>query len=292
MKNTAIVVDSTGSLSNELLKEPYIYQVNLTATFADGTIFTDTNDETKAIEFLNKMNSSSELPKTSQPEPAQFVEVLDDIKKQGYENVLFIHLASAISGTFQTAQMIAKDYADDFNSYFIDSKSSSFVIEDLAEQALVLLDKGVPLNTIVEKLQWAADQADVFLMVENLNNLAKGGRLSKGEALVGNLLSIKPILIINKDGYIEPYEKVRTTNRALKRMNKLIDQQMKRFDSNAKIIFSHANCEKRALKQVKALQATYPDTTYRVGFITMIISAHVGEGALGVSVVPNVTHEF
>src|SRR5699024_7752542 len=131
----------------------------------------------------------------------------------------------------------------------------------------------------------------VFLMVENLNNLAKGGRLSKGEALVGNLLSIKPILIINKDGYIEPLEKVRTTNRALKHMNKLVDQQMKRFDSNAKIIFAHANCEKRALKQVRELQVTYTDTTYRVGFLTMIISAHVAEGALGAAVVPNVTHE-
>lgn len=292
MNNTAIVVDSTGSLSNELLNEPYIYQVTLNAVFPDGDVYTDTNSETKSIEFYNRMSSGSDLPKTSQPEPAQFIEVFNDIKKHGYENVIFIHLSSAISGTFQTAQMLAQDYEEDFNSYFIDSKGTSLVMENLVEQALVLLDKNVDLDTITEKLQWVADEAIIYLMVENLNTLAKGGRLSKSESLVGNLLSIKPILIVDERGTIEPFEKVRTSKRALKRMNELLDARMKKYNSNAKIFFAHANNEKKVLKQINKLQVTYPDTMYRVAFLTMIIGAHVGEGAIGTAVVPDVTDEF
>lgn len=286
--NTAILVDSTGSLSNELLKEPYIYQVNLSATFSDGDTYTDTNSETKSIEFFNKISTASEIPSTSQPEPAQFIEALDDIKQQGFDNVLFIHLASALSGTFQTARMISKEYENDFNSYFVDSKGSSFVIEDLVEQALVLLDRGLSLDTIVEKLQWVSDNTDIYLMVEDINYLVKGGRLSKGESLLGNLLSIKPILIINDQGKIEPLEKVRTTNRALKHMNSLVDKQMQRFDGKAKIIFAHANREEKVLKQISSLQAKYPETIYRTGFLTVIIGAHVGEGAIGTAVIPSV----
>lgn len=286
--NTAIIVDSTGSLNAELLKEPYIYQVNLTVTFADGETNTDTNNEEDSAAFYQKLNKIDVLPKTSQPDPAQFIEALDDIKAKGFDNVLFIHLASALSGTFQTAQMLAKEYEDDFKSYFIDSKGASFLLENLVEQGLGLFEQNLPIETIVEKLQWVADNTDIFLMVEDLKYLFKGGRLSKGESLVGNLLNIKPILVIGSDGRIEMYEKVRTTKRALKRMNEIAEEYMTKFDNKAQIIFAHANREKTVLKQIGKLQTIFPNATYRQGFLTIIIGSHVGEGAVGFGVIPYV----
>lgn len=286
--NTAIIVDSTGSLNAELLKEPYIYQVNLTVTFADGETDTDTNNEEDSAAFYQKLNKIDVLPKTSQPDPAQFIEALDDIKAKGFDNVLFIHLASALSGTFQTAQMLAKEYEDDFKSYFIDSKGASFLLENLVEQGLGLFEQNLPIETIVEKLQWVADNTDIFLMVEDLKYLFKGGRLSKGESLVGNLLNIKPILVIGSDGRIEMYEKVRTTKRALKRMNEIAEEYMTKFDNKAQIIFAHANREKTVLKQIGKLQTIFPNATYRQGFLTIIIGSHVGEGAVGFGVIPYV----
>lgn len=287
--NTAIVVDSTGSLSNDLLNEPYIYQVNLNVTFSDGEIYTDSSSETKAKEFFQKLANSKALPKTSQPEPGQFIEVLDDIKQKGYENVLFIHLSSALSGTLQTAKMLAKEYKNDFNSYFVDSTGTSFVIESLVEQALILLERGTAMEDVVEKLEWVAKESDIYLVVEDLSYLVKGGRISKGSSMIGNFLNIKPILLVPEEGNIELFEKVRTTKRALKRMNEVLIEKMEKYDGKAKIAFAHANAEKQVLKQIGKLQTKYPDTMYRSGFLTVIIGAHVGEGAIGCAVIPLVT---
>lgn len=286
---TAIVVDSTGSLSNDLLNEPYIYQVNLNVTFSDGEIYTDSSSETKAKEFFQKLANSKAIPKTSQPEPGQFIEVLEDIKQKGYENVLFIHLSSALSGTLQTAKMLAKEYENDFNSYFVDSTGTSFVIESLVEQALILLERGTAMEEVVEKLEWVAKESDIYLVVEDLSYLVKGGRISKGSSMIGNFLNIKPILLIPEEGNIELFEKVRTTKRALKRMNEVLIEKMEKYDGKAKIAFAHANAEKQVLKQIGKLQTKYPDTMYRSGFLTVIIGAHVGEGAIGCAVIPLVT---
>lgn len=286
---TAIVVDSTGSLSNDLLNEPYIYQVNLNVTFSDGEIYTDSSSETKAKEFFQKLANSKAIPKTSQPEPGQFIEVLEDIKQKGYENVLFIHLSSALSGTLQTAKMLAKEYENDFNSYFVDSTGTSFVIESLVEQALILLERGTAMEEVVEKLEWVAKESDIYLVVEDLSYLVKGGRISKGSSMIGNFLNIKPILLVPEEGNIELFEKVRTTKRALKRMNEVLIEKMEKYDGKAKIAFAHANAEKQVLKQIGKLQTKYPDTMYRSGFLTVIIGAHVGEGAIGCAVIPLVT---
>lgn len=286
---TAIVVDSTGSLSNDLLNEPYIYQVNLNVTFSDGEIYTDSSSETKAKEFFQKLANSKAIPKTSQPEPGQFIEVLEDIKQKGYENVLFIHLSSALSGTLQTAKMLAKEYENDFNSYFVDSTGASFVIESLVEQALILLERGTAMEEVVEKLEWVAKESDIYLVVEDLSYLVKGGRISKGSSMIGNFLNIKPILLIPEEGNIELFEKVRTTKRALKRMNEVLIEKMEKYDGKAKIAFAHANAEKQVLNQIGKLQTKYPDTMYRSGFLTVIIGAHVGEGAIGCAVIPLVT---
>lgn len=283
---TAFLVDSTGTLSTDLLNHENVFQVTLSSTFPDGTSYTDTRDDKKTIEFYKKMSASKELPKTSQPEPAQFIEAFDQIKAAGFDNVIVVVLSSQISGTFQTAQMIAQDYEDDFDTYFIDSKGASLVIESIVEQGLTLMDHGLDIETVCEKLRWVADESDIFLMVEDLKNLSKGGRLSKGESLVGNLLNIKPILIIDSEGLVKPYEKVRTTKRALKRLNELIDEKMQKYDNNAKICFAHANEEAKVMKQIEKLQVKYPETIFRADFLSIIIGTHTGEGAVGFGVIP------
>lgn len=284
--NTAFVVDSTGTLSQDLLDQDNIYELTLSTTFPDGTTYTDTRDDKKTIEFYETMTASKDLPTTSQPSPQQYTEILDDIKAKGYEHVIFILLSSKISGALQSAKVVAEDYADDFHTYFIDSKGTSLLIENLVEQGMTLLDEGLDHQTVCDKLRWVAEQTDIFVVVEDLKNLVKGGRLSKGESLMGNLLRIKPILIIDKNGEVKPYEKVRTLNKALKRMEDIVDEKMKLFDDKAKICFAHANREKKVAKEIEKLQVKYPNTSFRSDFLTVILGTHSGEGAIGVGVIP------
>jgi len=284
--STAIIVDSTATLSDELLNHPDVYQVVLKVTFPDGEVFTDTNDERLTKKFYNRMVESDTIPTTSQPEPGQYIKIMDELVKKDYDNVLFIHLSSKLSGTMQTARMVANQYKDKINSYFVDSKGTSFVIENLLLQGQRLLKAGNDLNTIVEKLQWAADHAFIYVMLEDLDNLVKGGRLSKGSALVGSLLNIKPILIIDESGEVKVFEKVRTTKRVYKRYYELIDEAYEKYDGKIDIIFAHGNEENELEKVLNNVKEKYPKLNYRFGFLTPILGTHGGQGAKGLGIVP------
>jgi len=284
--STAIIVDSTATLSDELLNHPDVYQVVLKVTFPDGEVFTDTNDERLTKKFYNRMVESDTIPMTSQPEPGQYIKVMDELVKKDYDNVLFIHLSSKLSGTMQTARMVANQYKDKINSYFVDSKGTSFVIENLLLQGQRLLKAGNDLDTTVEKLQWAADRAFIYVMLEDLDNLVKGGRLSKGSALVGGLLNIKPILIIDESGEVKVFEKIRTTKRAYKRYYELIDEAYEKYDGKIDIIFAHGNEENELEKVLNNVKEKYPELNYRFGFLTPILGTHGGQGAKGLGIVP------
>jgi len=284
--NTAFIVDSTGSLTDELLNHPDVYQVVLKVTFPDGEVFTDTNDEQLTKKFYNRMVESNTIPTTSQPEPGQYIHIMDELVEKNYDNVLFIHLSSKLSGTMQTAQMIANQYKDKINPYFVDSKGTSFIIENLLLQGQRLIRAGNDLDTVVEKLQWSADRAYIYVMLEDLDNLVKGGRLSKGSALVGGLFNIKPILIIDENGEVKMFEKVRTTKRVYKRYYELIDEAYKKYGGKIDVIFAHGNEKKELEKVLNNVKEKYPELNYRFGFLTPILGTHGGQGAKGMGIVP------
>ena len=286
MMKSAILVDSTSTLTDELLNNPDIYQVNLQVTSPDGTVFTDTSDKSNIIEFYNKLQSSDDLPTTSQPEPGQFIEQLTKIKEQGYDQVFFIHLSKELSGTMQTAQMMAKEFEDDFDSCFIDSQSTSVIMKELVEKCLVLLEKGYDADTIVEKLNWVAEETKVFVAIENLENLIKGGRLSRTSGMIGNLLKIKPILLLDKT--VEVYEKVRTSKRMIKRMRELIDEEYERFNGDCDFFFAHGNVEDEILDLMNQVKEKYPEQKYYQDLLTPILGTHGGTGCKGIAVIPHI----
>lgn len=282
----AFIVDSTGSLSEELLNHPDIYQVNLTVTFADGEVFTDTNDESKTRRFYNRMEESDTLPTTSQPEPGQYVILLDQLIQKKYDCAIFVHLSSQLSGTMQTAQLVAEEYKDQIHSYFVDSKGTSFVIENIVLQGQQLIKNGLPLGKVVEKLQWVANNSYIYVMIENLSNLVKGGRLSKGSAVLGNLLNVKPILIIDEKGKVEVFEKVRTTKRVYKRWLKLVEEAYEKYNGKIDIAFAHGEAEEDILSVKNQIQTKYPELNYRYGYLTPILGTHGGKGAKGIGIIP------
>lgn len=283
---TAFVVDSTGSLSDKLLDHPDIYQVNLTVSFPDGEEFMDTNDENETKRFYTRMEKSQSLPKTSQPEPGQYIALLDDIVEKNYEHVYFIHLSSKLSGTMQTAQLIAQEYTERIHSHFIDSKGTSYVIENLVIQGLQLTQEGFSPEEIVDKLQWVADHATIYVMVEDLSNLVKGGRLSKGAATLGNVLNVKPILVIDSKGEVNVFKKVRSTKRVYRQWMHLIQEAYEKYSGKISVAFAHGDVLDEILPVKEEVQSHFPDLNYRYGYLTPILGAHGGKGAKGMGIIP------
>ena len=190
----AVIVDSTAYLSEALAQHPDVYQVALSVNFSDGSVMKDTSDLQLLNEFYTRLKSESQLPTTSQPQPGDYLALLDQLVAAGYDTVYAIHLSSEISGTYQTARMLLCEYEDKLDAYAVDSGSSCMVMEILVKETLGWIDQGLSAEEVGRRLEWSARHSDVYLMVGDLNNLVKGGRLSASSAILGNILQIRPLL--------------------------------------------------------------------------------------------------
>ena len=104
---TAIIIDSTAYANETIRNHPDVYELFLTVTFEDGTHFLDSSDIAVQEEFYIKLQESEQLPKTSQPAPGKYIELIENIIDKGYDQLLCIHLSQTFSGTYQTAKMLA-----------------------------------------------------------------------------------------------------------------------------------------------------------------------------------------
>lgn len=233
-------------------------------------------------EFYAKMAASKELPKTSQPSLADLDALLTKLEKDGYTHVIGLFLSSGISGFHQNIQYLTEEYAG-LNIAFPDTKITSSPMGWMVMETLRWGEEGLAFEQILANLKVMIEKTNAFIMVDDLNHLVKGGRLSNGSALLGNLLSIKPILYFT-DGRIEVFEKVRTEKKALKRLIAILDDVTSDGDYMAYII--HANAIDKAADLQERLRAHgYTDNLAIVPF-NGVIATHLGEGALALGAVP------
>lgn len=282
---SAIVVDSTASLSEDLRNHPDIYQVDLVVTYSNGEAIKDTTDPVVLKEFYQRMGNESELPKTSQPEPIHLYQVMEDILKQGYDSVFCLHLSDKVSGTFRTSRMITNEFLDAVNVYMVDSKGTSFIIESMVKQALAMIEAGIDHEEIQSQLEWIADQAKIYVMFETLSNLIKGGRLGVISGFLGSALKIKPIVYFD-EGEVKVFEKVRTTKRVIKRWQELVREAVQNYPDGIEIVFAHGDAEEEILAIKEIIQAEFPEISYRVGYLTPVLGVHGGKGCKGMGIIP------
>ena len=238
-------------------------------------------------EFYAKMAASKELPKTSQPSLAELDDLLTRLEKLGYTHVIGLFLSSGISGFHQNIQYLTEEY-DNLTIAFPDTKITSSPMGWMVMETLRWGEEGLAFEQILANLKVMIEKTNAFIMVDDLNHLVKGGRLSNGSALLGNLLSIKPILYFT-DGRIEVFEKVRTEKKALKRLIAILDDVTSDGDYMAYII--HANAIDKAADLQERLRAHgYTDNLAIVPF-NGVIATHLGEGAIALGAIPIVKGE-
>ncbi|KXH79769.1 DegV family protein [Sporosarcina sp. HYO08] len=221
-------------------------------------------------------------PKTSQASPELFLETWKNLAASG-EDGLYIAFSSKLSGTHDTAVMI-KDQVQatnpNMNLVIIDSRCASLGYGLLVKEAVRLRDEGDDVRTIERKIRFMAAHMEHLFTVEDLDYLAKGGRVSKASAFVGGLLNIKPLLHV-EDGQLVPLEKHRGRKKVLRRMADLMAERGVQL-SQQTIAISHGDDESVALELKAAIEELFRPKAIEIHLIGSTIGAHVGPGTVAV----------
>ena len=281
MMKLAVITDSSAFLPDSLRGNDHLFVLDIPVVIAGETYVEGKN--LTASEFYEKMAAADDLPKTSQPSVAELEETLTRLASEDYTHVLGLFLSSGISGFYQNIQYLKDEFAD-LKIAFPDSKITSAPLGLMVENALTWAAEGQDFEEILLKIQRQIDGTSAFIMVDDLNHLVKGGRLSNGAAILGNLLSIKPILYFNDAGVIEVFEKIRTEKKAIKRLIEVVEE--KTASASYQVMVIHGNAEEKAesLRQ-QLIEAGIADDISLATFGS-VIGTHLGEGSVALAYLP------
>ena len=277
----AVVTDSSAFLQAETLRKEDLFVLDIPVNI-DGQEYVEGVNLT-AQEFYEKMARSSELPKTSQPSIAKLDEILSSLKEKGYTHVLGLFLSSGISGFHQNIQYMTDEF-EGLTIAFPDTRITSAPLGFMVESVFQWSEQGYDFQSILDKLTEQIENTSAFIMVDDLDHLVKGGRLSNGAAILGNLLSIKPILYFNDQGVIEVYEKVRTEKKATKRLVEIVKEVTS--NGNYQITVIHGNAPQKAADLRQLLLDGGVATDISIATFGSVIGTHLGEGSIALSYTP------
>lgn len=274
MSKIKIVTDSTMDMSQEMIEKLDIIVVPLSVTI-NGETYLD-RVELDPAEFIENMSKLSELPKSSQPSVGSFLEMYDRLGEEGYE-VLSIHMTGKMSGTVRTAEIAAqmtKTKVSVVDSKFI-SKALSFQIKEASEMA----NQGKGMEEILARLETVRNHTKLYIMVDTLENLVKGGRIGKGKAFIGSLLNIKPIASLEGAEYT-PVTKVRSHSQVVKFFAKQFAEDMKGKTIRG-VGIAHAEAHELAGKIKESIFELTGFQDIEIDYTGPTVSTHAGPGALG-----------
>ncbi|MBO0481166.1 DegV family protein [Candidatus Enterococcus courvalinii] len=276
----AVVTDSTAYLPERIKNHPDLYVIPI-PVILDGKIYNEGID-IEADEYYGLLKNSKGFPTTSQPVVGEVLALYDELKAKGYDTVISIHLSSGISGFVNTLFAMKEDVKD-LTVIPYDSKITSMPMGHMVESALDLNDQGTSLEEILSHIDHIRDNTYAYLIVDDLNNLVRGGRLTNGAALIGGLLKIKPILTFT-DGKIVLFEKIRSSKKAFARAEDIIGQRKTEIAGPVKLYVIHANNLDVAISEKEKLQKKYPDAEIEIGHFGPVIGTHLGEKAVGLAI--------
>ena len=273
---TRIIVDSTADLMPDYKKRVNV--VPLTVNFGDTEYIDGVTIDHKT--FYEKLVESDVLPTTSQATPDAFMKEFDKAKEAG-ESAVVITLASKFSGTYQSAVIAAEDYD---NIYVVDSESAAMGSGILVELAFRLLDSGMSAEEIAKTLEEEKKKIIIVALVDTLEYLKKGGRVSKTVAFAGTLLNIKPVLSVT-DGEINMLGKARGS----KMGNNLLVEEIKKaggVDFSKPVLLGYSGIsDALLLKYIEDSKHIWEGNLDEVRYTTVgsVIGTHVGPGAVVVA---------
>lgn len=283
MGNVAIVTDSNSGISQAEGKELGIYVIPM-PFLVDGKLYFEDVDMNKE-QFYHFLENDADLS-TSQPSPGDVMDLWDKLLKE-YDEIVHIPMSSGLSASCSTAMGLARDY--DGKVQVVDNQRISVTMQQSVMDAKHLAAAGKSAAQIKEILEKEALESSIYLMVDTLKYLKKGGRITPAAALLGSALNLKPILQIQGDK-LDAYKKVRGVKAAkknmLEAMKKDVEGRFSDYVTNGqlKLHVAYTTDEETAKQWKEEVQNMFPDIAItRMDPLSFSVTCHTGPGVLAIA---------
>lgn len=276
-KKIGIVTDSTADIEPSWYQKNDVVMVPLEVRFGTET-FRDWQD-ILPDEFYSRLRTAKEIPKTSQPPVASFIDVYNEVAKDNDE-IISVHISSKLSGTLNSAEVAAKDVS--VSVKLVDTQKASFLTGIIVQELVAARDRGAGMNELLDLADGLIEKSQCFFYVDTLKYLEMGGRLGKASALIGSLLNIKVILKL-EDGEVATAAKIRGASKVVPA---LIEQVNKHSEGGSnRIGFAYSD----DLSDLDLLKSSLTEEGYDisdapVAMIGAVIGTYTGPGAYAVIV--------
>lgn len=280
MPRIAVVTDSTADLPPDLAEAQGLRVVPMSVTFGGATHISriTITDE----EFYAQLAASSVLPTTSQPAPRWFEEAYLDALDEGCEGVVSIHLSGKLSGTVEQARRLAAAAPIDVRVVETGHVAGALALVVLAAGRVAA--QGGSMDEVIRASDVAGAAVGSWILVDSLDYLRRGGRLTGAQAMMGNVLRVKPILTV-RDGVVEVVERTRTSQRGIEAMARMAAEHLD--GRPGRVVVSHAMAPERADAVWAALEAVEVELAERlVTPIGPVLGTHAGPGTVSIAVLP------
>lgn len=283
MGNVAIVTDSNSGISQAEGKELGIYVIPM-PFLVDGKLYFEDVDMNKE-QFYHFLENDADLS-TSQPSPGDVMDLWDKLLKE-YDEIVHSPMSSGLSASCSTAMGLARDY--DGKVQVVDNQRISVTMQQAVMDAKYLAAAGKSAAQIKEILEKEALESSIYLMVDTLKYLKKGGRITPAAALLGSALNLKPILQIQGDK-LDAYKKVRGVKAAKKNMLEAMKKDVEgRFSDyvakgQLKLHVAYTTDEETARQWKEEVQSVFPDIVIsRMDSLSFSVTCHTGPGVLAIA---------
>lgn len=276
----AVLVDSGCNPPPELMEKQGVYCVPLKINYPEGSFRDGLDIEPKAV----YERIVHEIPTTSLPSMEEVLEKYQQIKADGYDQVMSVHISSNLSGTYNTARLAAEEM-EGLDIRLIDTRNIGIGSGFLGLYAAQLIEKGLSLDEIAEKVQEKVASSRVFFCVDTLKYLQKGGRIGLVSSILGTTLNLKPIISCNPDGIYYTVAKVRGKKQAVEKMIELAKAEAAKAPA-----YDICPCHGGAYDEFDGFRQTVEEQFAPQHFyateISPTLGVHTGPGLLGIGVFP------
>ncbi|MBN2261257.1 MAG: DegV family protein [Clostridiales bacterium] len=273
-----IITDSTSDIPQYLLDQYDISIAPLTVNFSEDS-FKDNGIDLPGDEFFLRLKSSTELPTTSQVSPGEFVTLFEEYLSD-YDEIICINLSSDLSGTYNAAVQ-AKNILNSDKIHMIDSRLVSFALGMVVLKSAKMAKENKTVDEIISFAKKAYLDLENIFVFDTLEYLLKGGRLSKKEAFLGNLLNIKPILTII-DGNLKSVDKVRGRKKAIKYAIQQIKEDYEKNPFSEIAIYESSDSE-MAVEIKQFIEEELKSVEIFESKIGIVVGTHAGPGCAAIS---------
>ena len=277
----AAATDSNSGITQEQAKQLGVHVLPM-PFMIDGQMYYEGVDLTHE-EFFRRMEEGADIT-TSQPSPGEVTDFWDKLLEE-YDAVVYIPMSSGLSGSCQTAMLLAEDYEG--KVYVVNNQRISVTQRRSVQDALDMAAAGMDAEAICKKLEETGLDSTIYITVDTLKYLKKGGRITPAAAALGTLLRLKPVLTIQGEK-LDAFAKARTMKQARSMMITAITRDLEtRFDDvtgeKTYIDVAHTDNDEMAQELAAELRELFPETEVRVEPLSLSVACHIGPGALAIA---------